>query len=137
MGYFHQYEILADKALHERMIAAYAEWWTRHIIGDEVPEPKTYDDIRALLREPVGTILADAEIESLISERKQIMAEIKGSGPLAKRADAIKVKVLDYMRTHGATAVDDDSTDKMILRDNSGRKIGIYGKNVNGELYFR
>lgn len=137
MGYFHQYIIPADAALQQRMIAAYSEWWERYIIGDEIPVPQTYDDIRALMREPVGTILADPAIESIMAEYKQIKSEIGGTGPLAKRAEAIKVQALDYMRQHGADAVDDDSVDKMILRDSAGRKLGTYGKNKNGDLYFR
>jgi len=137
MGYFHQYEIPANPATQERMIADYTDWWEKYVIGRTPPEPQSYADIKALMREPKGTIIASPEIESLAAERKQIMSEIKGTGPLAKRSDAIKVEILDYMRTHGADAVDDDSVDKMILRDSAGRKLGSYGKNKNGVLYFR
>ena len=53
------------------------------------------------------------------------------------RAEQIKVLILNYMRTHGADAVDDDSNDKFILRDRAGAKISSYGKNKNGAFYFR
>lgn len=137
MGYFHQYEIKADPELQKRMIADYTEWWERFILGDEVPEPTHYKDIKSLVTEPKGTVLATDEIISLMEERDQIKNEIKGTGPLAKRAEAIKVGVLDYMRKAGATAVDDDSTDKFILRDKTGKKLATYGKNKNGDLFFR
>lgn len=137
MGFFHQYEITADPELQKRMIADYTEWWEKYVIGKTPPPPTHYNDIRALLTEPIGTIIATPEIESLMVERKQIQSEIKGSGPLAKRAEMIKVQVLDYMRTHGADAVDDDSVNKMILRSGSGEKLFSYGKNKNGKLYSR
>ncbi|GAG20923.1 unnamed protein product, partial [marine sediment metagenome] len=90
-----------------------------------------------ICREPVGTFIATEEMERFMSEFKNIKSEISDTGSLAKRADQIKVAVLEYMRLHGADAVDDDSQDKFILRNRAGRKIASYGKNKNGDFYFR
>ena len=137
MGYFHQYEIPANPELQKLMIEHYTEFWEVNVVGGMMPEPRTYDDIKAICREPVGTIIATEEIERFMSEYKNIKSEISTTGALAKRADQIKVTVLDFMRTNGADAVDDDSADKFILRDRTGAKIGSYGKNKNGGLIFR
>lgn len=136
MGYFHQYEIHANTELQELMIEKYTYFWNNHILTGIPPEPKTYDDIKALVREPVGTIVADETIERLASEYKQIKSEISGTGPLAKRADMIKVELLNYMSKHEKID-DEDSQDKFILRDRSGKKLVSYSKNKNGNFIFR
>lgn len=137
MGYFYQYEIPANPELQALMIQHYTEFWNENVIKGIVPEPKTYDDIKSICREPVGTIVATEEIERFMSEYKNIKSELSSTSPLAKRADQIRVAVLDYMRKHGADAIDDDSSDKFVLRDRAGQKIGSYGKNKNGAFYFR
>jgi len=136
MGYFHQYQITAHPELQKRMIAHYTEFWNENVLAEKEPIPQTYEDIKSLCTEPVGTILADETIERLMAEYKNIKSEIGGTGPLAKRAEQIKVAVLDYMHNAGAVE-DDESQDKWILRDQSGSKIASYGKNKNGQFMFR
>lgn len=125
MGYFHQYEITANKELQDLMIQHYTEFWNKYIIGNETPEPFNYDDIKLLCREPVGSIIADEKIERLIAERKGILKEIGGSGELKKRADRIKVEVLKYMRNNEKT-LDDESQKKWILYNREGEKIAMF-----------
>lgn len=159
MGYFHQYEITANKELQDLMIQHYAEFWNKYIIGDEEPKPCSYDDIKLLCREPVGTIIADTShkctdckrvfekkinecpacsnkkfeqfsiIESLMAEYKMIKKEIGGSGTLGKRAAKIKVDVLNYMRENDKT-IDTDTEKKWILRDRTGNKIASFNGNM-------
>jgi hypothetical protein len=136
MDYFHQYEIKSHPELQKRMIEHYTEFWNENVLGEKEPEPQNYDDIKCLVTEPVGTILADDNIERIMAEYKNIKSEISGSGPLAKRADQIKIAVLDYMRNAGFIE-DDESKDKWILRNQSGQKIASYGKNKNGVFTFR
>jgi predicted phage-related endonuclease len=136
MGYFHQYEIKSHPELQKSMIQHYTEFWNENVLGEKEPIPQTYDDIKALCTEPIGTILADETIERLMAEYKNIKSEIGGTGPLAKRANQIKVIVLDYMHNAGAI-IDDESQDKWILRDQSGNKLASYGKYKNGIMGFR
>jgi len=168
MGYFHQYEIKAHPELQKSMIQHYTEFWNENVLGEKEPIPQTYDDIKALCTEPIGTILTDNDytcndchhkwrtietykncpecqsediesrdtIANLMAEYKNIKSEIGGTGPLAKRANQIKVIVLDYMHNAGAI-IDDESQDKWILRDQSGNKLASYGKYKNGIFGFR
>jgi predicted phage-related endonuclease len=136
MGYFHQYEITAHPELQQRMVKHYSDFWNNHVLTGKEPTPQTYDDIKALCPAPVGTILADETVERLMSEYENIKSEISGSGPLAKRAEQIKVSVLDYMRNTGGVK-DEESTDKYILRSQDGKKLASYGKNKNGVFIFR
>lgn len=122
MGYFHQYPVQADEDLHKTMIGEYKKWWQKHIIEKQRPAPKTTDDIKRLFPEPVGTIVATEKIESLCSEYKQIGKEISKTGRLGKRREELKVTILDWMRQQD-NALDDDSRDKTILRDRTGKKL--------------
>lgn len=122
MGYFHQYEITANKELHKTMIKKYKTWWKKHVIKKQEPVPTKTDDIKRLFPEPIGTIITSENIESLCNEYKQIGKEISNTGRLGKRRESLKVKILDWMRKQDST-LDDDSREKTILRDRTGKKI--------------
>jgi predicted phage-related endonuclease len=136
MGYLHQYEITANTELQELMIEKYTDFWNNHVLTGIPPEAKTYDDIKKLVREPVGTIIADERIELLMSEYKQIRHEISPTGLLSQRCDQIRLEILKFM-DKSENVNDDDSKDRYILRDRTGRKIASYSKNKNGTFIFR
>jgi len=136
MGYFHQYEISAHPELQKLMIEKYTSFWNDHVLTGIPPKPKSYDDIKALVREPVGTIIADEEITNLMAEYKQIKQELGSSGNLSNRAEMIKVEILNYMRDKEKID-DDDSQDKFILRGQDGKRLASYSKNKKGSYVFR
>ena len=136
MGFLKFYEIFPNPELQKKMIAHYTEYWNRYIIGDEIPEMRTYDDIKALCRNPVGTIVADERIERFMEEYKNIGSEIAGSGPLAKRRDEVKIEILKYMN-ESERVEDEDSADKWLLLGTDGKKLASYSKNKNGSYIFR
>ena len=136
MGNVKFYEITAHKELQDLMIKHYTDFWNNYVLTGKAPEPKTYGDIKRLVREPVGTIIADENIERLMSEYKHIKSEIGQGGGLSKRIEQIKIEVMQYM-TDQTGVIDDDSQDKFILRNQSGKKIASYSKNKNGSYVFR
>lgn len=136
MGYFHQYTIHAHADLQKLMIEAYADFWNNHVLTETPPDPKNYDDIKKIVRSPVGTIIATPEINNLISEYKQIGSEISSTGTLAKRREQLKTQILNYSRTAGFVE-DDESRDKWIIRSQDGKKLASYGKNEKGVYVFR
>lgn len=136
MGYFHQYTIHAHSDLQKLMLEAYADFWNNHVLTGTPPEPKNYEDIRAICREPIGTIIATPEINNLISEYKQIGSEISSTGTLAKRREQLKTQILNFSRTAGFTE-DDESRDKWIIRSQDGKKLASYGRDKNGNFIFR
>lgn len=136
MGYFHQYTIHAHADLQKLMLEAYADFWNNHVLTGTPPEPMNYDDIRAICREPVGTIIATPEINNLIAEYKQIGSEISSTGTLAKRREQLKTQILNFSRTAGFVE-DDESRDKWIIRGQDGKKLASYGKTEKGVYVFR
>lgn len=135
-GYFHQYIITAHVDLQALMLSAYADLWNNHVLTGAPPEPMNYDDIRAICREPVGTIIATPEINNLIAEYKQIGSEISSTGTLAKRREQLKTQILNYSRTAGFTE-DDESRNKWIIRGQDGKKLASYGRTEKGIFIFR
>ena len=138
MGYFYQYEIKAHPELQKIMIENYNEFWEKYVLTGQPPKPTNYDDIKMLIRNPVGTIVATENIERLMSEYKNIKSEIGTGGNLAKRTDQIKTKVLEWMNSmESIEDLDGKDAKKWILKDRAGKRIGSYGKNKNGRLIFR
>ena len=136
MGFLKFYEIYPHIELHELLKTHYADFWNNHVLTGTPPEPKNYDDIRAICREPVGTIVCSSDIENLISEYKQIGSEISSTGTLAKRREQLKTQILNYSRNAGFTE-DDESRDKWIIRSQDGKKLASYGKTEKGVFVFR
>jgi len=123
MGYFHQYPIEANAEVQQSIFEAEIEFWEKHVIGRTPPEPRSYADIRALVKEPKGTIVANEEIASFAAEYKALTGEI---GQAKKRKEQLKTLVLKFMRNQAETPIDDDSVEKWILRDETGRQIASF-----------
>lgn len=136
MGYFHQYTIPANHKLQALMLDKYRVWWTKYILGKTPPEPANYADIRAMITEPVGTIIVDDDTARWFTEYKSIGSEIGAGGNLAKRRDQLKVLILTNARALEST-LDDESTDKWIFRNDKGDKLGSYGRTAKGNMVFR
>ena len=136
MGFFHQFTITAHPKLQKSMMKHYSDFWFNNVLKQIPPDPINIDDIKLLCREPVGTIIADENIERQLSELENIKTEIGQGGSLSKRAAQIKLSILEYMRSAEKT-IDTESDKKWILRGSDGKKLATYGKNKNGEMYFR
>ena len=124
MGYFHQYIIPANPVLHEALRENYLHWWKAYIDPEIcTPEPNSYEDIKLLTPSPVGTIVADEATERRSATYKQALAEIK---ELSDTKDRCKTDMLAYMAKQEVMALDEDSTDKWILKSRWGRKLHSY-----------
>lgn len=125
MGYFHQYHIKANRETQQQMLQYYHDWWQKHIIEKQAPEPKTYDDIKRIWKAPKGTIIASEQLERWCVEYKNIGKEISATGPLGKRREELKILMLNAMMKTDAE-VDDDSREKSIVRNSEGKKLISY-----------
>jgi len=130
MGYFFQYPVKRNQELIDLMLKKYISFWNYHVLTREPPEPVNYDDIKRLTPEPVGTIIANEQLERWAREYKEIGEELGSNGSLKKRREQLKVMILDWMRKQDAT-LDDESRDKTILMDSRGHKLVSY----NGKTF--
>ena len=125
MGYFHQYEIPANKETQKAMLEYYKKWWKDHIIGRKPPEPAYYADIKRIWRAPVGTIIATNQLERWSKEYKDCGVELGKSGALSKRKEQLKMLLLKSMKKMDG-CLDDESRDKTVLRSKKGKKLLSY-----------
>ena len=125
MGYFHQYRVKANPEAQAAMLAAYRDFWEHNVLGEVPPDPRDYEDVRRLFPAPKGTIVCDDTLAGWLREYKDIRDELGGKGMLSRRADELKVLILERARATDGT-IDDESREKTIFRDQSGQKLGQY-----------
>jgi hypothetical protein len=125
MGYFHQYRVKANPEAQAAMLAAYRDFWEHNVLGEVPPDPRDYEDVRRLFPAPKGTIVCDDTLAGWLREYKDIRDELGGKGMLSRRADELKVLILERARATDGT-IDDESREKTIFRDQSGAKLGQY-----------
>jgi len=119
MGFFHQYDIIANQKLQELMLEKYEQFWRENIIGGNVPDFQDFSDVRAIVRDPVGTIVLEGDSALLAKEAQQIAREEK---ILKARKDHLKTAICQVAYDSENT-IDDDSKDKWIFRDEYGAKL--------------
>jgi len=131
MGFFKKYYIEANYELQEKMLEMYVDFWENNVLKQIPPTPKNYNDIKLLCPAPVGTIIADENVMRLMAEYKLITKELGSGGQYQKRKKQIKNDVMKFLYENGGKAVEDsDSVEKIILRDEAGKKLASFDGKV-------
>lgn len=130
MGYWATYPIKRNQPLINLMIKKYTAFWKDHVLTGIPPKSQTYDDIKRMTPEPVGTIIATPQLERWAVEYKEIGKETSDTGPLNKRRQQLKVLILDWMRAQDSV-IDDDSRERTLLMDSRGHKLISF----NGKVF--
>ena len=126
MGFFHQYEVGRDERVMDKMLNIYMSFWENCIEKKEPPPAKTEEDVRAMIKEPAGEVVASEEIERISSERKLLKEEIKQAQTHVKEMNK---QLLEYMADkmeEGDISLDDDNTEKCVLVNDQGFKLNSY-----------
>jgi hypothetical protein len=126
MGYFHQYPVSANAIAQKALAEKYREFWENHVLTGKPPEPRNFDDIKRLFPEPKTTVIVPEYIERKLAEYKLIVEE---TAQAKKQKERIKTIAAKYAATHGGTP-DDESTDAVIFRSASGKKLGQWSKKM-------
>lgn len=134
MGFFHQYEVTTDAQLQGLMLEVYRDFWANYVATETPPPPNNWDDIKRLIPEPRGTVIATSAQERLANEYAQINEELAQA---SKRQDQIKTDMIAAIERGAEHPIDSDSVEALILRDSTGRKIASYSKDKRGRKVFR
>lgn len=127
MGYFHRYQVQADAAAQDAIIGTLVDFWNRHVLTGDPPEPRTYEDCRNLFIAPKGTVVADDTLEREAAEYRAITAEISA---MEKRKSQLKTDVIARMARAAEHPIDGDSCEKWILRGASGKRLASFDGKV-------
>jgi hypothetical protein len=117
------------------MLERYRDFW-ESVTARVPPSPENYDDIKRIFPSPRGTLIVPSAIEIKLREYKDITTEIGDGGPAAKRREQLKVEILSWARAR-APVLDDESTEALVMLNETGEKCGSLGKTKAGALVFR
>ena len=134
MGYYHTYTVEADREKQEAMIQAYKEFY-RSIKEENPPEPENYDDIKRLFPSPAGTLVLSDEMEAKLLEYRNITQSLSDTSPAGKRRDQLKIDILSWAQKH--STIDTETTERLIIKNKDGIKLGSFSKTKTGTLIFR
>jgi len=140
MGYHHIFKIERNDDLIKAMLDKYQEFWTEYVIPKKPPTAMNFDDIKKLCPSPHGTVVLDPvkekNIIDWINEYRGINKEIGKGGNLAKRQNTLKTSVMEYIKNMPSIQ-DEESTNKIEIKDGQGFTIASYSKQKDGKRVFR
>ena len=127
MGLMREYRIEASASLQQLLHERLSHFWHTYVLPEREPEIDCYADLRRAFPAPVGTLVVTEQEESWLAEYRMIGEEISPSGRLGRRREELKTLVLKSARSRAGSAVpDEESGDKLIFRDSTGRKVGSF-----------
>jgi len=86
---FRIYRLLRDRELEDEIIARASEWWNRHVIQGNIPDPSTIEDVRALYKGVTDqTIVADERLLAWAKVAEEAADRAKQYETLAESAKA-------------------------------------------------
>jgi len=97
IGNFHTYNLPTNVKLETGIIEAIQDF-DECYVKTELPTPATnYPDIRRLLTQPMGTIIATPEMIAKANEYSEIVRQTGSRGPMVKRKESLKVEIMNWM----------------------------------------
>jgi hypothetical protein len=136
IGNFHQYNIEAKPDTQKLLLEMYEDFWGRYVVSETPPDAVDYEDIKRQFSDPKGTLIiseTDKQSGELIAdamrEYKSVGREIGKAGYLSKRREFLKTQILKFARDK-TTVEDDDSKEKIVFLDETGRRLGSFDGKV-------
>lgn len=133
LGYFHQYEIEADKLIQNTMLRKYKVFW-QSIKDEKHPTPETDADIARLFPAPRGTLIVSGEIEKKLLRYNAIALELGNESPKAKEKEQLKIDILSWAASQVPGA---GKVESIILKDTLNTKLASISKTKHGLMLRR
>lgn len=95
IGNFHEYIIYSHAGLQNKIIKKVKEFDEKFIKTGIPPDFVDNKDIRRILTNPIGTIIATEELKIKSLEYSEITRQIGSSGPAAKRKEQLKIDIVN------------------------------------------
>lgn len=97
IGNFKTYNLPSNPKLENLIIEKIKKFDADYVKTKIPPKAQEYGDVRRLLRSPQGTIIATEELKKLSVEHAEATRQLGKSGPLEKRREAIKIKIMNTL----------------------------------------
>lgn len=119
IGNFHTYNLPTNKPLESLIIEKIQEFDAKYVKTEVPPEFTDYSDVRRLMSQAMGTIIATEEFTAKIDEYNNLTDILGSKSPHRKRKDILKVEIMNWITK---TRKEDwtDPPDKMHVVDPNG-----------------
>lgn len=141
-GQFHTYNLPSNPALEQEIITAVQRFHINHMQpgvkdGGIPPNPTDFDDVRRLIPNPIGSILATPELITLCIECGENAKQLGTSSPLRKRQADCKVEIMTLANAQRRSDPITPPDKMLIINPNGGDELGTLNKNKNGVISFQ
>lgn len=135
-GFFHTYNLPSNPELETTIIKAIQDFHKNHILTEIPPPAEKYEDVRRLLTNPIGTIIATPDLKERCIKYSEVTRQLGDSGPLAKNKEELKVSIMNDVMTMGREDWTEPPDKVIILDPEGGDQLIGFGKDKNGRARF-
>lgn len=128
MGYFHTYNLERNSVLESEIITAIQNFHERYVVTRTPPPPQNYDDIRRLLTKPIGTIIADPDLELKCQEYAEVNRQLGSKGPLNTAKERLKLEITTEILNANRDNWTDPPDKVVILSPRGGKQLANFAK---------
>lgn len=97
IGNFHNYNLPTNKKLESLIIEKVQEFDEKYVKTELPPEFENYADVRRMVTQPMGTVIATPEMITKAAEYSELVRILGAKSPHKKRQEALKVEILGWM----------------------------------------
>lgn len=137
MGNFHQYSLPSNPALETAIIESVQRFDRDHMKPGIPPTPTDFADVRRLLPNPMGTVIATPDLVTLCREYSENVRQLGTASPIRARQEILKTQIADtanQLRRSDPTSPPDKF---LILDPNGGDQLASVSADKNGVISFR
>ena len=137
MGNFHTYLLPSAPPLEQAIIKAVQSFHVEKFLPGIPPSPTDWDDVRRLLPNPIGTVIATPTMAKLAREHSELTRSLGTSSPASKRREIVRTELMGMVTTARRSDATHPQESVIILDPFNGDQLASLSKNKNGVLVFR
>lgn len=137
MGNFQTYLLPSAPDLENAIIEAVTKFDRDHLRPGIPPQATLWDDVRRLLPNPCGTVIATPELVNLCKEYSETVRQLGSASPIRKRQEIIKPRIMDLANALTRTEWTEPPDRLLVLDPDGGEKLAEFHKQADGKLVFR
>jgi hypothetical protein len=136
-GHFHTYNLPTSPVLEQEIIKAMQRFHENNFLPGIPPDSQTFDDVRRVMPNPLGTVIATPELITLCKEYSENARQLGTASPIRARQEILKTRISDLAKALRRTSATNPLDKFLILDPDGGDTLATVGKNKNGVISFR
>ena len=137
MGNFHTYLLPSNPALETAIINSVTRFDAEHMKPGIPPTPTDFADVRRLLPNPMGKVIATPDLVTLCREYSENVRQLGTASPIRARQEILKTQIADAANQLRRSDPTTPPTAFLILDPNGGDMLANVSADKNGVISFR